>query len=80
MPPEHRLGANQQTSPRRSGKAIPQGREDDPIAGRTPDTLDLPLQDLTLSAQRQYLGSKLRLVAMTRLDDVEKNADERLDD
>jgi hypothetical protein len=80
MPPEYRLRADQQAGPRRPGKAVLQGREDDPIASRPSDALDLSLQDLNLPSQRQDLGLELRLIAMTRLDYVEEDADERVDD
>jgi hypothetical protein len=78
MPAQHSLRLYQKCSPGRPRQPVPQGGQDHPIIRLLSDALDLPFENVNLSAQRQHLGPQLGLVAVARCDRVEYDADERL--
>jgi hypothetical protein len=64
VPAKHGLRLDQQTGPRRPRQSIAESSQNHPIARRPADLLDLALEDLNLSAERQHLSLQLGLIAM----------------
>jgi len=75
VPAKDRLRLDQQSRPCRSGEALPQGGHHHPIARTPAHPLDLALEHLNLAAEREHLGLKLGLIAMTRRKQIQDDTD-----
>jgi hypothetical protein len=61
-------------------EAIAQSGQDNSIARRPVRPLDLPLQDLNLTPERQHFSLELGLIAVARGEHVEQDPNQRIDE